>query len=87
MLQGLGDSTVVTSKPECCDCCSPSALSSLPYSRLNILKQGVVSRNKRRRAVRSVDKDQLKDDLTAARDTLLRQQDDFYAVGVQFFLF
>ena len=45
----------------------------------------MVSRNKRRRAVRIVDKSQLKDDLFAARDTSLRQQDDFYAVGVQFF--
>ena len=45
----------------------------------------MVSKSKRRRAVRSVDKDQLKDKLITARDSLLQQQDDFYAVGVQFF--
>ena len=87
LLQSRGDSTVVRSNSECCDCCTPSALNSSAYSRLNILKQGVVSKSKRRRAVRSADKDQLKDKLITARNSLLQQQDDFYAVGVQIFLF
>lgn len=87
LLQSLGDSSKAGASDqfECCDCCSPSALSSSAYSRLNILKQGVVSRVKRRRAVRSVDKDLLKDKLVTARNSLFQQQDDFCAVGVQFF--
>ena len=87
LLQSLGDSStaVASNHFECCDCCSPSALSSSSYSRLNILKKGVVSRIKRRRAIRSVDKDLLKDKLVSARNSLLQQQDDFCVVGVNFF--
>ena len=86
LLQGLGDSstTDASNRFECCDCCCPSALSSSAYCRLNILKQGVASRVKRRRAARSVDKDLLKDKLVTARNSFLQQQDDFCAVGIQF---
>ena len=86
LVQGLGDSSITdaSNRFECCDCCCPSALSSSAYCRLNILKQGVASRVKRRRAARSVDKDLLKNKLVTARNSFLQQQDDFCAVGIQF---
>ena len=88
MLESLGDLTICRtangSSFECCDRCSPSALTLPPYSRLAILVQGVASSRKRRRAVRTVDRDALRDKLVTTRDNFLAQRSDFCMVGVGF---
>ena len=85
MLESLGDLTICTtasgSSFECCDHCSPSALSLPPYGRLAILVQGVAPSIKRRRAARKVNRDTLRDKLVATRDTFLAQRSDFCIVG------
>ena len=83
MLESLGDSstcrtTNVSTDFECCDSCSPSALTLSMYSRLAVLDQGAVTRRKRKRAVRSVDKDTLREKLITAREHFL------HMVGVNF---
>ena len=85
MLDCLGDpSTRRVPQFECCDSCSPSALSLPAYKILAILDQQAVIRKKRRRAVRRVEKVILKEKLIIARDEFLERRSDFYMVGASF---
>ena len=85
MLDCLGDPRTHRAPAfECCDSCSPSALTLPVYKQLAVLDKGVTMRRKRRRAVRRVDKVILKEKLIKARDDLLEQRSDFYMVGASF---
>ena len=85
MLDCLGDPRTRRAPAfECCDCCSPSALTLPVYKQLAVLDKGVAMRRKRRRAVRRVDKVILKEKLSKARDDLLERISDFYMVGASF---
>ena len=86
MLQSLGSSPSRDNDHQCCDCCSPSALTLPTYSKLNIFVQrAAVAKKKRRRAVREVDTDRLKEKLLEARGQALTASDSYCMCGVDFF--
>ena len=64
----------------CCDVCSPAVTLS---SRLDVL-QPIVTRQKRRRVVRSVS-DELKENLMSVREEVYKEMPSFRMVGISFF--
>ena len=90
MLESIGSpnaracSTATDSNFKCCDCCCPFAPTPPSYCTLDVLKPSIQTRRKRKRAVRTVDKKCLREQLVRTREEFLSQRSDFRMVGVGF---
>ena len=80
LISSIGGSIEETTTPSgCCDICS------VPVSgRLNIFSAGRQSKRKRRRAVRTVDKDRLEEKLMMAREEFRLKHPAFQMLGIDF---